>query len=66
VKNVQGVIPVLEGMDWNFVYLNYENDRWVPIENPAKPLINFSGYCQPLTAEQFRKLGKAPASGKNP
>jgi hypothetical protein len=60
--NVQGVIPVLEGMKWNVPYLNYENGKWVPIETPVEPLLNYSGFCTPLTREQFAKLEKAPGS----
>ncbi len=58
LKNVAGVVPVLEGMKWNFVYLNYENGKWVLIENPAEPLVNYSGFCSPLTREQFERLEK--------
>ena len=59
VTNVQGVIPVLEGMKWNVPYLNYEEGKWVPLQNPAEPLLNYSGFCTPLTREQFAKLEKA-------
>jgi hypothetical protein len=62
VTNVQGVIPVLEGMKWNVPYLNYENGKWVPIANPAEPLLNYSGFCTPLTREQLAKLEKARGS----
>ncbi len=63
VKNVTGMVPVLEGVKWNFVYLNYENGKWVLIDNPAEPLINYSGYSGPLTREQFDRLEK-PAQFK--
>jgi hypothetical protein len=58
LKNVSGVVPVLEGMKWNFVYLNYMNGKWIPIENPGEPLINFSGYSGPMTRGQLEKLVK--------
>ena len=58
VKNITGIIPVLDGMKWNLVYLNYENEKWVLIDRPAEPLIDYSGYCSPLTPEQFAKLEK--------
>jgi len=60
LENVKGMIPVLEEMDWNFPYLNYVGEKWVPIETPVKPLINYGGYCTPLTKEQFEKLAKSP------
>lgn len=59
-KNVRRVVPVLDGWEWNFVFLNYENGSWIPIEKPAEPLVNYAGYCTPLTREQFAKLEKAP------
>ncbi len=58
MKNIEGVIPVLEGMKWNLVYLDRVDTVWVPLKNPAKPLINYSGYCSPITPEQFGKLIK--------
>lgn len=61
LKNVQGIIPVLEGQEWNFVFLNFERGRWIPIEEPSPPLINYAGYCAPLTSDQLAKLEKAPA-----
>jgi hypothetical protein len=64
INNIQGIIPVLEGWDWNFVFLNYENGNWVPLDNPAEPLINYSGYCSPLTREQFLKLGQEQSPPK--
>jgi len=60
LKNVNGVIPVLEGYDWNLVYLNYENGKWIPIKNAINPLLNYSGYCSPITRAQFEKLRQSP------
>jgi len=58
LQNVKGVVPVLEGLKWNFVFLDYANGRWIPLANPDPPLINYAGYCAPLTPEQFDKLEK--------
>lgn len=58
INAVQGIVPVLKDWDWNFVFFNYENGTWLPIDNPAEPLVNYSGYCAPLTREQFLKLGE--------
>jgi hypothetical protein len=62
LKNVEGVVPVVEGMKWNLIFLNYDEGKWIPIEHPVKPLINYSGYSSPLTREQFEKLEKSPPS----
>lgn len=56
LKNSSGVIPVLEGFKWNLVYLDWVDSNWVPLQNPEEPVISYSGYCTPLTKEQFRKL----------
>jgi len=56
MKNVEGVIPVLEGMDWKLVYLDRIDTTWVPLEDPPAPLVNYSGSSRPITKEQFEKL----------
>ncbi|HTX87869.1 MAG TPA: hypothetical protein VMC08_02685 [Bacteroidales bacterium] len=56
--NVRGVIPVLDGYDWNLVFLTKENGKWVPLPDPEKPLLNYSGYCSPITQAQFESLLK--------
>ncbi len=58
ITNIQGIVPVLKDWAWNFVFLNYDNGTWIPIDKPVEPLVNYSGYCAPLTREQFLKLGK--------
>ena len=64
LKNAKGVIPVVEGLKWNFVFLNYIAGRWAPLEKAAEPLLNYSGYCRPITKEQLAKLAK-PQSSKS-
>ncbi len=56
VKNVAGVIPVVEGMKWNIVFLTKKDEKWTPLQKPEEPLINFSGFCTPLSQEQFIHL----------
>jgi hypothetical protein len=67
VKNISGVIPVLEGLPWNFVFLDFKDGKWSPIEKAAQPLINYSGFSSPLTRAQFEKLlrpqGKVKSRG---
>ncbi len=62
--NARGVFPVLEGMRWVLPFFNREGDRWVPIDNPAEPIIQYSGYCTPLTMDQLKKLEKPYSSKK--
>jgi hypothetical protein len=54
--NAAGVFPVVEGMRWDLPFFNRVDGRWVPLQAPAEPVIQYSGYCTPLTAEQFKKL----------
>jgi hypothetical protein len=56
LKNTEGVIPVLDGMKWDLVFLDRIDTSWVPLENPVEPLMNYSGYCMPITQVQFGKL----------
>jgi len=63
LKSASGIIPVLDGFKWNFVFLNYLKGRWMPIEKPAEPLVNYSGFSAPITKEQFARLAK-PQSPK--
>jgi hypothetical protein len=62
-RGAQGVVPVVEGMKWNVAYLGRSGERWVPLAEPARPLINFSGSCSPLSADQVEKL-RRPQTGK--
>lgn len=56
MRNVEGVIPVLDGMKWDLVFLDRKDTTWIPLTNPAEPLMNYSGYCTPITKEQFGKI----------
>jgi hypothetical protein len=58
IENMKGVIPVVDGMKWDLVYLDKENGKWVPLKDPEGPLLNYSGYCSPLTQQQFDQLTK--------
>jgi hypothetical protein len=62
LKHIHGVIPVGDGVQWNFISQNRENEKWVPIENPTKPMLHYAGYGMPLSKEQLKKLSKAQKS----
>ncbi len=63
VKQSKGIIPVVEGVTYDFVYHDYQNGKWVPIENPEAPVLHYAGYGTPLSKEQLKKL--AMPMGKN-
>lgn len=56
VKNIKGVIPVVDGVSYDCSYQNYQNGKWIPIDNPPSPMIQYSGYGTPLSTDQLRKL----------
>jgi hypothetical protein len=64
-----GVIPVVEGVKWDLVYLRYEagaegaKGTWTPLDHPEAPLVNYAGWCTPLSREQLQRLA-TPQGGK--
>jgi hypothetical protein len=58
LKSATGIIPVLDGFKWSFVFLNYVKGQWVPIDKPAEPLLNYSGYSKPITEGQLDRLAR--------
>ncbi|MFZ5907414.1 MAG: hypothetical protein ACOYVJ_08420 [Nitrospirota bacterium] len=56
VRNTKGVIPVVEGVIYDTVYQNYQDGKWIPIDNPAPQKLQYVGYGSPLTLEQVKKL----------
>lgn len=61
----QGVVPVVQNMTWNLTFFGRENEKWVPLQAPEKPLVNFAGECSPLTAAQLGRMQK-PARATAP
>ena len=56
LKQTKGVIPVVDGVTYDFVYHDYKDGKWVPIDSPPKPLLQYAGYGTPLSEIQLRKL----------
>lgn len=52
----EGVIPVYDVLKWKIDFLDKPDTTWILLSNPPEPLINYSGYCSPITKEQFLKL----------
>jgi hypothetical protein len=59
IRNVQGVIPVVDGTRWNAVFLDRRDDTWIQLEHAAEPLIQYSAYCTPLSRGQLERMQKA-------
>ncbi|MGQ9569875.1 MAG: hypothetical protein ACUVUQ_03345 [Thermodesulfovibrionales bacterium] len=56
VKNVKGIIPVVDGVIYESVYQDYKDGKWIPIDNPPTPLIHYAAFGEPLSKEQLKKL----------
>jgi len=56
IQQTKGAIPVVDGVQYNSVYQNYENGIWTPITNPATPKVQYVGFGSPLTREQLDEL----------
>ncbi len=59
LSNVSGIVPVLDPLQWQLVFLDYEGGRWTPLAGAAAPLLNYAGYGSPLTPAQFERLDQA-------
>jgi len=53
-----GVVPVVDGVDWKLPFLDRRGDGWVPLTDAPAPLLNYSGFCTPLSREQLARLEK--------
>jgi hypothetical protein len=58
LKNANGIIPVVDGYNWRFPFLDYADGKWIPAEHAAQPLLNYAGYAKPLTREQLSKMAQ--------
>ena len=56
LKNLKGVIPVVDGITYSLVYQNYQDGIWIPIENPSVPGLQYAAFGKPLTENQLKKL----------
>jgi hypothetical protein len=54
--NLKGVIPVVKGVDYQCVYQDRKEGKWVPIQNPVPPIYHYAAYGEPLSKEQLDKL----------
>ena len=71
VKNLKGVIPVVDSVDYKCSYQDLKDGKWVPLEKYATPVRQYAAFGKPLTPEQLEKLAKkqqapAPDMSKQP
>ncbi len=58
LKNLKGVIPVVDGVSYDNAFQDYRNGQWFPIDNPPKPVVQYSGFGKPLSKEQLGKMAQ--------
>jgi hypothetical protein len=56
VKNLKGVIPVVKGVDYQCIYQDRKEGKWVPVKNPSPPLYHYAAFGEPLSKEQLDRL----------
>jgi len=56
VRNRKGVIPVVNGTDYRCVYLDTEDEEWIPIEKHATPVYHYPAFGTPLSTDQLQRL----------
>lgn len=56
LKKANGIIPVVDGVKYDFVYHDYQEGQWIPIDNASAPVLHYAGYGTPLSKEQLKKL----------
>ena len=56
--NLKGVIPVVDEVDYECVYQDLQQGKWVPIKNPERPVRQYAAFGKPLTKDQLEKLSK--------
>jgi hypothetical protein len=56
VMNLKGVIPAVKGVDYQCIYQDRKEGKWVPIKNPSPPIYHYAAFGEPLSNEQLNKL----------
>jgi len=51
----EGVIPTVP-QHLNWIFLDKENEKWVPFKGKEEPTVQFAAYGEPLTQKQLKKL----------
>ncbi len=58
LMNLKGVIPVVDGVDYDCAYDDLVDGKWVPVKDPLKPPVQYVGYGTPLSKEQLANMAK--------
>jgi hypothetical protein len=56
VEQLKGVIPVVDGVQYNSVFQDFADGQWSPIAHPQLPKVQYVNFGSPLTKEQLKKL----------
>jgi len=58
LESLKGVIPVVDGVNYQCAYDDLVDGKWVPIQNPPRPPVQYVGYGTPLSKEQLANMVK--------
>jgi hypothetical protein len=56
VKQTKGIVPIVDGVQYNSVYQNFEDGKWSPIAHPQAPKVQYVSFGRPLTKQQLHNL----------
>jgi hypothetical protein len=56
LKPASGLVPVVDPAAWKVAFMGREGGKWVPLVNPLKPIVAFSGFSSPLSKAQLASL----------
>jgi hypothetical protein len=56
LKNLKGVIPVVEGLKYNCIYQDFVDGKWIPLKDPKDPMVQYVGFGTPLSRRQLEAL----------
>jgi hypothetical protein len=56
IEQTKGVVPVVEDVQYNCVYQDFDNGKWSVIADPLPPTVQYVSFGHPLTKEQLRRL----------
>lgn len=62
IQNIKGVIPVVAGVDYQCVYMDYQKQKWLPVKNHNPVVYHYPGFGTPLSKKQLASLAKTQST----
>jgi hypothetical protein len=58
IQKGKGVVPVLESATYHLIQQQFQNGKWMPLENPGPVTVQYAGYGGAVSEKHFRKMLK--------